>query len=103
MSNLGWIFNPSTIYFSKINFNNNFYAIPTNVQEISVVYANTHVLSSVFVANNVAASAFFPGSVGCRAIATEYKEIGVLWNIYLIFNALSKLTINTKEQIEVQP
>jgi hypothetical protein len=71
MSNLGWIFNPSAVYFNKINFNNNFYAIPTNVQEISVVYANTHVLFSVFVANNVAASAFFSGSVGCRAIATE--------------------------------
>ncbi len=61
---LGVPYYPPNIFFTDIDFNNEFYSIPYNNQGITLAYANRNYLFSTGVANSTAISTFFSGGVG---------------------------------------
>ncbi len=52
---------PPTDFFQNINFNNDFYAIPNNIQGISLAYAIAHYLFSTGVDTSKVITTLFSG------------------------------------------
>jgi hypothetical protein len=87
---------PPTNVFQNIDFNNDFYAIPDNIQGIKLEYANTHDLFSTGVATSTAITTFLRGSVG---VGTVGGTAGTLNTIDI--NATNSLQINGNNRIRI--